>query len=207
MATTIAEDMKRLTEDMIAGSDARLKSVGSLVTRTRETLKGFCADRHRMAISQTKDLAGFMSELSKEVGELRHKAQRMIEEFDKAGRQMSKEQSDRLADYAQSLAADATGMLKRFDKERSHMSKELRERLGREIAGVKTAVEAILKDTAHAMNEQHSGMVEARKAWQNMSAAIRHARTAGTAASAPKTQRKKSAPRCAAPKSQAGKAR
>lgn len=168
----IAETMKRLTEDMIAANDMRLRSVGALVTETHETLKGFCADRKKMAMDQAKDLADFVHDLSKTV-------QGFLAGFRKNHRQMSKEQSQRLAGFVQDLAQDVTSMLNRFEKERTHMSKELRERLVQEIEDIKAAVEQILKDTESFMKEQHSDMGKAKQAWQSMVAAIGSARKAG----------------------------
>jgi chemotaxis regulatin CheY-phosphate phosphatase CheZ len=171
--------MKRLTEDMLAANETRLQAVGGLVVQTRETLKEFGADRSHMAANQAKDLAGFVGELSKSVQEIRRAAQDRLGAFDQANRQMSKDQSKHLADYVQGLARDVTSMLRRFDKERTHMSKDLSDRLDREIADIKGAVEQVLKDAADAMHEQHSGMVKARQAWQEMCAAIGQARSAG----------------------------
>lgn len=179
MVTTIAEDMKRLTEDMMVASEARLRAVGALMTGTRETLKGFRTERNQMAAGQAKDLAGFVGELSQRVQEIRRCAQDLLREFDKANRQRSKDQSKRLADYVQGLVRDVTSMLSRFDKERAHMSQELGARLEGEIADVKTAVEQILKDAAGFVNEQHAGMAKARKTWQDMCAALSRARSAG----------------------------
>ena len=193
MAMAIAEDMKRLTDDMIAANDMRLRAVGALVTGTRETLQGFCAGRHKMAADQAKDLASFLDELSKTVRELRHRAQGMVKEFDKANRHMSKEQSQHLADFVQDLAQDVTSMLHRFDKERGRVSKELRDRLAQEITEIKAAVEQILKDTGSFREEQHGGMVKARQAWRAMSVAIGRARKAGLMTSAVEAGHKTSA--------------
>jgi uncharacterized protein YicC (UPF0701 family) len=179
MSTTMAEDMKKLTEDMIAANEARLGAVGALLTQTREALKGFGADRTRMAADQAKDLAGFVGELSKSVQEIRRGAQDKLGEFGKANRQMSKDQSQRLADYAQGLVRDVTSMMSRFDQERAHMSQELRTRLDQQIAEIKGAVEQILKDAAGFVDEQHAGMVQARQAWRQMCATINQARQVG----------------------------
>jgi DNA repair exonuclease SbcCD ATPase subunit len=179
MATAIVEDMKELAEDMLAASDMRLRAVGSLVATTRETLRKYHTDRHKMAASQAKDLAGFASGLSKDVHEIRRKAQNLIKEFNKTGRQMSTEQSNRLAGFVQGLAQDVTAMLSRFEKDRRRMSKELEQRLAQEIGDIKTAVEQTLKETESLMHEQHSGMVKARHAWQDACAAIARARAAG----------------------------
>jgi DNA anti-recombination protein RmuC len=181
MATAIAEDMKRLAEDMLAANDMRLRVVGSLMATTRETLRKFHTDHHKMAAGQAKDLAGFTTGLSKDVQEIRRTAQNLIKEFKKTGRQMSTEQSNRLAEFVQGLARDVTAMLSRFEKDRGRMSKELGQRLAQEIGDVKTAVEQILKDTDGFIHEQHSGMATARHAWQDMCAAIAQARTAGFA--------------------------
>ena len=178
MSTTMAEDMKRLTEDMIAANEARLGAVGALMTETREALKGFRADRTKMAGDQAKDLAGFVGALSQSVQQIRREAQDRLGEFGKANKQMSKDQSKRLADYAQGLVQDVTSMMSRFDNERAHMSKDLRERLDKEIADINAAVEQILKDAAGFVNEQHSGMVQARQAWHQMCATMSQARKA-----------------------------
>lgn len=198
MATMIAEEMKKLTEDMIAASGMRLRAVGSLMAQTQETLKGFCTDRGRMAASQRKDLRGFTNELSRDVQALRRKARDIVKEFGKMGRQMSEEQSKHLAGFAQGLAKDVTEMLTRFEKERGHMSKELDRRLAREIADIQGAVEQVLKETESFMQEQHSGMAAARRAWRNMSAAIARARMTGFASPAAHTRPKAHTPEHAA---------
>lgn len=181
MATAVTEDMKRFTEEMIAANQERLRAVGALVTQTQQTLKRFRSDRGKMAANQAKDLAGFTGELSKSVQEIRRRAQSTIEEFDKAGRQMGKEQSRRLADYLQGLAEDVRSMLDQFDSQRDEMSKELTERLEREIGDIKGAVDHIVKDTTSFINEQHTGMAQARQAWRNMTTACHRARRTGFA--------------------------
>jgi hypothetical protein len=182
MSTTMAEDMKKLTEEMIAANEARLGAVGTLLTQTRAALKGFGADRTKMAADQAKDLAAFMGELSQNVTAIRREAQDKLGAFGKANRQMSKDQSQRLADYAQGLVRDVTSMLSRFDQERAHMSQEFGARLDQEIAGIKAAVEQILKDAAGFVNEQHAGMVQARQAWRQMCATIGQTRKTGAPA-------------------------
>lgn len=132
-----------------------------------------------MAANQRKDLSGFTNELSRDVRELRRRARDMVKEFGKMGRQMSDEQSKHLAGFVQGLAKDVTEMLTRFERERGHMSKELDKRLAREIDDIKEAVEQILKETENFMQEQHSGMAAARRAWRNMSAAIARTRMTG----------------------------
>jgi hypothetical protein len=185
MSTTMADDMKKLTEEMRAASAARRDAVGTLLAQTRDTLKEFGADRTQMAADQARDLAAFVGGLSQSVQEIRRGARDTLEEFGKANRQMSQDQSQRLADYAQSLARDVTSMMSRFGQEQAHMSQELGERLDQEIAEIKGAVEQILKDAADCVNEQHAGRVQARQAWRQMGATLGRAKTAGAPVAGP----------------------
>ena len=195
MATTIAEDMRKLTEDMIAASEMRLRTVGSLMARTQETLKGFCAGRSKMAAGQRRDLRGFTNELSRDVQELRRKARGMVKDFSKTGRQMSEERSKRLAGFVQGLVRDVTEMLARFENERGRISKELDKRLSREIGDIKDAVDHLLKQTESFVQEQHSGMAAARRAWRNMTTRIARARIAGIASLAGPTRQETHTPK------------
>jgi hypothetical protein len=190
----IAEDMKRLTEDIRVANDARLRAVGSLMTQTRETLRTFRTGRSKMATDQAKDLAGYTSELCKDVDAMRRKAHDLIQEFEKANKQMSREQSKHLAGFAQGLTHEVSAMMSRFDKEHGRMSKDLTDRLTGQIADIKTAVEQIIKDAGGFINEQHSGMVQARQAWQNMARTMAKTRKTGMVAPAAKTEQ---APRAA----------
>lgn len=184
----IAEDMKRLTEDIRAANDTRLRAVGSLMAQTRETLRTFHTGRGKMATDQARDLTGFTSDLCKDVDAMRRKAHDLIQEFEKANKQMSKDQSKHLADFAQGLTHEVSAMMSRFDKEHGRMSKDLTDRLTSQIADIKAAVEQIIKDAGGFINEQHSGMVQARQAWQSMSAAMTKARKTGVVTPAVKAE-------------------
>ena len=179
MVMAIAEDMKRLTENIMISSDVRLKAVGELVADTHKTLKGFAADRKKMAAEQAKDLASFTNGLSKNVDNLLKKAQQMIAEFHKTNRQMSKEQANELAAFVNDLTRDMRSMLSGFERHRSEMSKELKEKLAREIKDIQEQVEKILGDADKFVGECSSDMAQARKAWKDMTARLSKARKAG----------------------------
>lgn len=179
MVMAIAEDMKRLAENIMISSDVRLKTVGDLVAETRKTLNGFAADRKKMAAEQAKDLADFTNGLSKNVDNLLKKAQQMIAEFHKTNRQMSKEQAKELAAFVNDLTSDVRSMLSGFERHRSEMSKELKDRLAKEIKDIQTQVEKILDDADKFIGECSSDMAEARKAWKDMSTRLAKARKAG----------------------------
>jgi hypothetical protein len=179
MVMTIAEDMKKLTENIIISNDVRLKALGELVTGTHKTLEGFSTDRKKMAAQQAKDLADFMNGLSKNVQGLLKSARNMVQQFHKDNVQISKEQAKNLADFANNLVTDVGSMLDSFQKERKHMSKELRDKLTKEISDIETEVEGILGDADKLMGEFSADMAGARKAWQSMSATMARARKAG----------------------------
>ena len=198
MVMAIAEEMKKLTENIIISNDVRLKAVGELVADTHKTLSGFSMDRKKMAAEQAKDLADFVNGLSKKV-------QSFLGEFQKSHKQMSKEQAKSLADFVNSLTKDVGSMLSGFEKDRGKMSKELKDKLAKEVKEIETFVanklkefnkdhadmsvelkkdlakyvEGIVKETRMFLKECGSDMSQARKAWQSMSATMAKARRAG----------------------------
>jgi DNA repair exonuclease SbcCD ATPase subunit len=172
MVMAIAEDMKKLTENIIISNDVRLRTVGELVAETHKSLEGFAGDRKKMAAEQAKDLANFVNELSKKV-------QSFLGEFQKDHQQMSKEQAKDLSDSVKNLAKHVGSMLSTFEKDRTKMSKELKDRLAKEIKDIQTEVERILDEADKLIGEFSSDMAEARKAWKDMSARLSKARKAG----------------------------
>ena len=118
MVMAIAEDMKKLTENIMISSDVRVKAVGELVADTHKTLKGFAMDRKKMAAEQAKDLAAFVNRLSKNV-------QSLLKEFQKNHQQMSKEQAKSLSDFVASLTDDVGNMIKGVQKDHKAMADEL----------------------------------------------------------------------------------
>jgi polyribonucleotide nucleotidyltransferase len=179
MVMAIAEDMKKLTENIIISNDVRVKAVGELVADTHKTLDGFSMDRKKMAAQQAKDLAGFVNGLSKDVQGLLKDARNMVQQFHKENMQMSKEQAKNLADFVNSLISNVGSMLDSFQKDHAHMSKELRSKLTREIKDIQAEVERILGDADKLMGEFSADMAGAKKAWQSMSAVLAKSRKAG----------------------------
>jgi uncharacterized protein YicC (UPF0701 family) len=179
MVMAIAEDMKKIAENIISSYDVRVKALGDLVSDTHNTLKGFAADRKKMGQQQAKDLADFVNGLSKNVQSLQKVAQNMVKEFQKSNKQMSKEQAKNLSDFVKNLAKDMDSMLSSFEKDRSQMSRELKNRLVKEIKDVQIQVEKILNDADKLIGAYSSDMAKAKKAWKNMSANLAKARKGG----------------------------
>jgi len=177
----IATEMRKLSEDIIASYDMRVKAVGDLVKDTHRTLSGFAGDRRRMSAQQAKDLADFTNGLSKNVRSLLKKAQDLLNEFHKDNRQMGKEVAKSLSDFVNELTRDVGSMLSSFEKEHAQMSKELKNRLAKEIENIQRQVESILGEADKLMGEYSSDMAQAKKAWSGMAAAIAKARKSGFA--------------------------
>jgi len=183
MVMTVAQEMKRLTEDIIICNDVRLKAVGELVADTQKTLKGFSTDRKKMAAQQTKDLTNFMNGLSKNVQGLLKSARDRVEQFRKDNMQMSAEQAKHLAAYVNDLVTGVGSMLDSFQKDHKHASKGLKDKLTKEINHIQRDVERILEDADKLVGDFGDGMAQAKKAWESMSATLSRARKAGSAAS------------------------
>ncbi|MCJ7719825.1 hypothetical protein MUO69_07855, partial [Candidatus Bathyarchaeota archaeon] len=172
MGIAIAEDMKKLTENIIISNDVRLKAVGELVSETHKTLKGFAGDRKKMAAEQAKDLANFVNGLSKNV-------QSFLGNFQKDHHQMSKEQAKSLNDFVVNLTEDVGSMLDSFQKARNEMSEELKDKLAREIKDIQTQVKHILNEADKLVGEYSSDIAQARKSWKAMCGTLAKARKSG----------------------------
>jgi light-regulated signal transduction histidine kinase (bacteriophytochrome) len=179
MVMTIAEDIKRLTENIIISNDVRLKTVGQVVTDTHRILREFSGDRKKMAAQQAKDLANFMNGLSRNVQGLLKSARGMVQQFHKDNMQMSREQAKNLADFVSNLVTNVGSMVDRFRKDHNNMSKELRRKLAREIKDIQAEVERILSDADKLVGEFGADMAQAKRAWKSMSSALARARKAG----------------------------
>jgi len=198
MVMTVAEDMKKLAENIITSHDVRVKALGTLVTDTHKTLKGFERDRKKMAAEQAKSLAEFVQELSKNV-------ENMLKGFGKNHKQMSREQAKSLSVFVVNLTEEIGSMLDGFQKARSEMSEELKDRLAKEVKEIETYVAnklkefnkahadmseelkkelnnyvmGIVKETKKLLKEFSSNMAQASKTWKSMSATMAKARKAG----------------------------
>jgi ElaB/YqjD/DUF883 family membrane-anchored ribosome-binding protein len=109
MVMAIAEDMKKLTENIIISNDVRVKAVGELVADTHKTLSGFATDRKKMAAEQAKNLADFVNSLISNVGS-------MLDSFRKDHAHMSKELRSKLTREIKDIQAEVERILGDADK-------------------------------------------------------------------------------------------
>ena len=101
---SIADDMKKLTEDIVASYDVRVKAVGAIVKQTAEMLKGFNSEHKEMAAKLSSDLAAFISE---------HKG-------------MSAKLKADLTEFVNGLVKETTALVKKFQAEHKGMAEELK---------------------------------------------------------------------------------
>jgi ribulose bisphosphate carboxylase small subunit len=173
----IADEMKRMTENIIDSHNVRVKALRDLVTDTHRTLKGFAGDRKKT--QQSMDLAGFVNDLSKNVQSLLKQAQNMVGDFHKDNKQMGKEQAKNLAGFVNDLNNNVRSMLSAFDKNHREMSKELKHKLATEIKDIKAQVQGILDEADKLVGEHSSEMAQAKRTWEGMSATLGKARKGG----------------------------
>ena len=201
MVMAIADDMKKMTENIIFSNDVRLKAVGGLVADTHQMLKGFHTEHKEMSAAlraelakgeqnRLKDFKTMMSDIEKTLADLTKGVSNMIKGFQKDHKTMADEleagleqgETQRLKDFQKMMSDIQKGIkeietfvankLKEFNKEHADMSEELKKDLAKYVEG-------IVKETRMFLKECGSDMAQARKAWQGMSATMAKARKAG----------------------------
>lgn len=118
----IAEDIKKIGEDIVASYDLRVKAIGELVSDVHETLEGFTTDRKKMGEEQAKNLSDFVKGLSKSVED-------MLKRFQKDHKQMSDDQAKSLADFVKDLTKNVGDTMTRIQKAHKEMADNLKESL------------------------------------------------------------------------------
>lgn len=161
----IADDMKRITEDIITSYDVRVKALDDLVADTQKTLERFASDRKKMSEEQLKALSAFVSDLTRSVGDL-------LGELKNARVNMSAELRAKLEKEVKDLKNYTKNKLNEFSAEHADMSKELRESLSSYVNEINKGVKKLL-------NEYSSDMKKAKAAWKGMSKTLKKARKAG----------------------------
>jgi uncharacterized protein YukE len=197
----IAEDMKKLGEDIIASYDTRIKAVGGLVKDTHKMLKGFHTEHKEMSAAlraelakgeqnRLKDFKAMMSDIEKFLADVTKNVSNIIKGFQKGHKGMADElkaslekgETGRLKDF-ESMMADirkaikeietfVANKLKEFDDAHTGMSEELKKELTEYVAG-------IVRETRKFLKECGSDTAQARKAWKGMSATMAKLRKSG----------------------------
>ncbi|MFH1287494.1 MAG: hypothetical protein ABII25_02230 [bacterium] len=171
----IAEGMKDIVENIVDSHHSRAKEINRVVMDTRRILKeartilqGFSKERKVSSSEQAKKLAGFVTDLRKNVGN-------MLKEFREDHKEMSEKQAKNLGMFigklkndSEKLKEDVCSMLEDFKSDRKEMAEELREKLAKEVQDIKAHVEGILAEANELISGYRSDMKGARAAWQGM---------------------------------------
>lgn len=201
MVMAIAEDMKKIAEDIVSSYDVRVKAVGQIVADTHKMLKGFHTEHKEMSAalraelakgeqSRLKDFKAMMSEIEKFLADVTKNVSNMIKGFQKEHKEMTAElkagleqgETGRLKDF-ESMMADiqksikeietfVANKLKEFDAAHADMSEELKKDLAKYVEGIVSETKKLLK-------EYSSEMAQAKKAWKGMSITMAKARKGG----------------------------
>lgn len=142
----LAENMKRMGEDIVSSYDMRFKAVGMLVNDVQKTLKSFAAARKKMAGEQAKDLDDFVLNLSKYVTDLLRSADDFLKKIQRNHKEMSKEQAKELGDFVADLNRDVGNMIKDFQKDHKAMSDSLKANLENSKKNLEAYVKTKLKE-------------------------------------------------------------
>jgi len=110
----IADDVKRLGEDIVASYNARVKAIGTIVKDTRNTLEGFHTEHKDMAdalkvslekgeTDRLQTFKGMMGDIRKDINDIETYVKNKLQEFSDAHAEMSEELKKELAKYADDM--------------------------------------------------------------------------------------------------------
>jgi len=166
----IADDIKKIGEDIVASYDMRVKAIGELVQDTNKLLGGFTAERKDMASKQAKALADFVTELTKDVSS-------MLKGFQGEHKDMSKALSKSLSDFVADLVKDVGKMMNDIQQVHKEMADALRDSLEKgeadRLKGFKAMIGDIKKDTKAIENYVAKKLKEFSDAHGEMSEALK----------------------------------
>ena len=154
----IADDVKRLGEDIVASYDARVKAMGTIVKDTRNTLKGFHAEHKEMSAKQAKDLAGFVADLTKNVGS-------MLKGFSAEHKDTAAALKASLEKNTRDIETYVKNKLQEFSDAHAEMSDELKKDLAKYVAD-------IVKGTRELLGAFHDEREQMAAHWQAMAAVM-----------------------------------
>jgi len=190
----IANDMKKLGEDIIASHDVRVKAIGTLVNNVHKTLKSFATDRKKMADKLRADLAkgekdrlaGFkamMADIQKFVSDIAKEVSAMIKRFQEEHKAMADElrenlekgEEDRIkafkpmmANIHEEIKAIETyvkNKLKEFDDAHADMSEELKKELATYVDDMVKATKKLMSDIQKRQKERNAEVADLLEAY------------------------------------------
>lgn len=169
----ISDQIKALTEDIEASSEARSAAVAENARETRQALGNFNQEREKMASDQKRSLASNRSERTRHV-------QKTLADFGKERQATAKSLRAHLTGETSARVAATRDMMTHFATEREEMVAALRGALSTFQRNLSAAVEDILTEFATDQRQAHAHWAHLRQA--------QAARRAGKRAPAPEAE-------------------
>ncbi len=190
----IADDIKKLGEDIIVSYDTRVKAIGELVEDTHKMLKGFQAEHKEMSNklraelekgedSRLKDFKAMMADIQKFVSSVGKETTDMIRRFHKEHKEMSdtlnanlaKGEGDRLKAFKtmitniqKEIGAIETYVakkLKEFSNDHDDMSEELKKMLAKYVDDMVKATKKLIGDIQTRQKERNAEVADLLEAY------------------------------------------
>jgi hypothetical protein len=140
----IANDVKNLSEDILASYDARIRTIGTIVKETqtlakntRTMLNGFNSEHKEMSTAQAGVLNNFMAGLTKNVGG-------MIKGFQAEHKNMASALNSSLRKSTKDMQTYVRNELRDFSDSHTEMSAELKKDLAKYAADIVNGTQDLL---------------------------------------------------------------
>lgn len=185
----IANDMKKLREDIVSANDVRVKAIGVLVKDTHKMLKGFQAEHKEMAADlrgelakgeekRLKDFRAMMANIQKFVSDVDKEVSAMIERFQKEHKTMADElkenlekgEADRLKTFndmmgnihqdINQIETYVANKLKEFSDAHAGMSEELKKMLTQYVDDMVKATKQLMGDIQKRQKERNAEVAD-----------------------------------------------
>ena len=173
----IAEDIKKLGEDIVGSYDSRVKAIGTLVKDTHQMLKGFDTEHKEMSEKQAEALANFVNGLTKDVGAMMKAIAKAHKEMaDKLEADLAKGEEDRIKDFKPMMAGIQKEIkeietyvakkLKEFHGAHADMSEELKKELAKYVDDMVKATKKLMADIQARQKERNTEVADLLEAYK-----------------------------------------
>jgi len=173
----IADDIKKLGEDIVTSYDMRVKAIGELATDVHKKLEGFAAERKDMAAKQAKALRDFVTDLTKKVGAMIKSLQKEHKEMaDNLREGLKKGETERLKSFEDMMGGIKKGIkdiesyvankLKEFNKAHADMSAELKKALAKYVDDMVKATKKLMGDIQKRQEERNAEVADLLEAYK-----------------------------------------
>jgi len=175
---TLSDEIRNLTQNMLAGHESRTVAVAGIRTSTAQELAEFHATHQALAAEQREQLDEHMNGL-------RRDTTTFLSDTAGARQAMATQQRKQLDEHMDGLRRDTAGLLKELDVAHQAMAKEQRGRLGTERERLTSDV-AVMRDRFQAeQSKLRADLSKAQQVWSSFSRQMQRRPVGGRRAAAP----------------------